>query len=379
MELKIYLNILLRKWWIVIPTFLITLTSGIVFTYTRTPIYSATTTYIVAPSSSFEDVKSFASGLSILGQRVEIATTFAEVASSHRIKNLALNSLSLKSGREYSISSQLRRSTNIIEITAIGPDPVIARDLANAVGTTIEEYAQGLYEVFILVSLDEATTPNKPISPKTTNNLVLATILGLVLGGGLAFLAEYLETPLGSAISMNIIDSETGVYNKEYFSRRLSEEMVRARRNRYPLSLALMRVDNLSLLRGVDSAKIRTEFLRRVAVLTSQYLREEDIVAYLEEDIFALLLPDMTGENAKALMEYLQTRLAWTPIESNMNGTKFNLKGIVGITTYNHNGTSRDNLMAQASQALQLAEVENDGRAFLITNNSSSGDNAHAS
>jgi len=379
MELKTYLNTLIRKWWIVIPAFLITLTSGVVFTYTRTPIYSATTTYIVAPSSSFEDVRSFTSGLSTLSQRDEIATTFAEVASSRRIKNLALKSLALESGSGYSINNQLRRGTNIIEIEVVGPDPVITRDLANAVGATIEEYAQGLYEVFTLVLLDEATIPNKPISPKTTNNLILAAILGLLLGGGLAFLAEYLETPLSSADSMNIIDNVTGVYNKEYFLRRLSEEMVRAKRNRYPLSLALMRVDNLTLLGG-DSTKIYDDLLRRVSVMIGQYLREEDIVAYLQDDVFALLLPDMTGENAKALMEYLQTRVAWTPIVSTVSGVTFNLKGVVGITSYNYNGTGRDELIAQANRALQLAEVQGEGKTFLITaNNSLSDENHHAS
>lgn len=374
MELKAYFRILLKKWWIVIPVFLVTLTSGIVFTYTRTPIYSATTTYVVVPSPSFSDIRSFANGLDILGRREEIATTFAEIASSRRIKELASSSLSLQSSRDYSVSSKLRAGTNIVEMTVEGPNPVVTRDLANAVGTAIEEYVQGLYEVFVLVPLDEATTPWRPISPNKPLNLTLAAVFGLALGAGLAFLSEYLEAPLSSVISVNIIDEETGVYNREYLLQRLSEEMVRSRRNRYPLSLALMRVDNLSLLKGADSAKVRAEVLRRVAMLTSQYLREEDIVAYLENDVFALLLPDTTGENAKALMEYLQTRVALTPFQSAVNGIRFNLKSIAGVATYNYNGTSRDELIAHASRALQLAEVEDDSTAFRMTDSTPNGD-----
>jgi diguanylate cyclase (GGDEF)-like protein len=368
MELKVYLQILLKKWWLVIPTFLITLTSGIVFTYTRTPIYSATTTYVVVPGPSFGDVGNFANGLDILGRRDEIATTFAEIAASHRIKKLAADALSLSSIRGYSVDSKLRAGTNIIEITIEGPDPIIVRDLANAIGTSIEEYVQGLYEVFELVPLDEATISQEPTSPNKSLNIALAVTFGLVLGAGLAFLSQYLETPLSSTTGLNIIDDETGVYSKEYLLLRLGEEMIRAKRNRYPLSLALMRIDDLSLLKGSDSARVRTEVLRQAAVLTSQYLREEDIVAYLQDDVFALLLPDMTGENAKALMEYLQTRVAWTPFQPAMNGAKLNLKGIVGIATYNHNGTSRDELVAQASRALQLAEVDDNGKAYLIAN-----------
>ncbi len=367
MEVKAYLRILLKKWWIVIPIFLVTITSGIVFTYMQTPIYSATTSYVVVPSSSFSDLKSFASGLDMLGRRDEIATTFAEIASSRRIKRLAIDSLSLSSGRDYSVNSKLRAGTNIIEVTVEGPDPVVVRDLANAVGISIEEYVRGLYEVFALVPLDEAMIPQSPIRPNVPLNLGLSAVLGLTLGAGLAFLSEYLESPLVSPVSVNIIDDETGVYNKEYFLRRLGEEMVRARRNRYPLSLGLMRLDNLSMIKGADSPRVRAQMLRQVALLASQYLREEDIVARLDDDVLALLLPDMSGENAKALMEYLQTRIAWTPFESSINGLKLNLKSVVGITDYNHNGTGRDELVALAGRALQLAEVEGDGKAFLMT------------
>jgi diguanylate cyclase (GGDEF)-like protein len=165
---------------------------------------------------------------------------------------------------------------------------------------------------------------------------------------------------------LNIIDDEIGVYNREYFLRRLSEEMVRARRNRYSLSLALMRVDGLALLNGADSAKVRAEILRQVATLSSQYLREEDIVAHYEGDVLGLLLPDMTAEDAKALMEHLHTRVVMTPFHSSINGATINLKSSIGITAYYHNGTSRDELVAEASRALELAEVEENGSTFLM-------------
>jgi len=365
MELKTYFRIMVKKWWIVIPVFLVTLTAGIVFTYITAPVYSATTTYVVVPSPSFGG--NLANGLDMLARREEIATTFSEIASSRRVKALAISSLSLQSGQDYSVESRLRAGTNIIEITVEGPDPVIVRGLANAVGASIEQYVQELFEVFTLVLLDEAITPQEPLRPNPVLYLTLAAVLGLALGAGLAFLSEYLETPLSSPISMNIIDDETGVYNREYFLRRLSEEMVRARRNRYSLSLALMRVDGVAFLNGADSAKLRAEILRQVARLTSLYLREEDIVAHFEDDVLGLLLPDMTGEDAKALMEYLQTRVALTPFQSSVNGATINLRSSIGITAYYyHNGTSRDELVAEASRALELAEVEENGSTFLM-------------
>lgn len=367
MELRIYLNMLLKKWWIVIPVFLVTLTAGIVFTYTQTPLYSATATYVVVPSSLFSAARDFANGLDMLGRRDEIATTFAEIAASQTIKKQAIASLSLTSGRNYSVSSKLRAGTNILEFAVQGPDPTIARDLANNIGTATEEYVKGSYEVFALRLLDGATTPTSPVRPNRPLYLILTAILGLALGAGLAVLSVYLETPLEPTTDFNIIDKQTGLYNKEYFLRRLGEEMVRAKRNRYPLCVALMRVDNLGLLNGVNSAKTRSGLLHQIARLSKQYLREEDILAYLGNDTFATLLPDMTGENAKAVMEYLQTRVDLAPFESSHDNIKLNPRGIIGITAYNHNGASRDDLVAQADRALHLAEVSENGGVYLMT------------
>lgn len=377
MELKTYLNILVKKWWIVLPVFLITVTVAMLLTYTQTPVYRATTTYVVVPSPSFGDVKSFANGLDLLGRRDEIATTFAEIASSRSIKGLAMSSISLESDPGYAVTSQLRAGTNIIEFTVEGPDPTVTRDLANAIGKTTEDYVKGSYEAFILRSLDDATIPGSPISPNKSLNLTLAVLLGLILGGGLALLSAYLEVPASSIAAINIVDNETGVYNKDYFLRRLSNEMVRAKRNRYPLSVALMQVDNLNMLKGLGSTKASADILQQVAALSKQYLREEDILAYLGNNIFGVLLPDMTGENAKAVMEYLQTRVGFVPLQSVTDGAKLNLKGTVGVSSYNHNGTSRDDLVAQANRALQLAEVNENGGAVLIAEPASTTNHKH--
>lgn len=367
MELKTYLQILLKKWWILVPTFLITLTTGIVFTYSQPPVYSATATYVVVPSASFSDVRGFANGLDILGRREEIAQTFTEIAASRNIKNLAVDGLSLNSGGNYSIGSELRAATNIIEVKVRGPDPEVASALANAVGTATEQYVRGLYEVFRLLPLDESTPPRNPVSPNVPLYIAMAAVLGLVLGGGLVALSEYLETPADSTVSLNIIDENIGIYNKSYFMQRLSKEMIRAKRNRYPLSLALIHLNNLDLLKGVNSASVRVDLLQKVATLLKQHLREEDIIAYFGDETFAILLPDMSGENSKATMEYIQTLISWTAFDSGFNGPNIGLNGTVGVAAYNHNGASRDDLVALAAQALQFAEVGEDSKTYLIT------------
>jgi diguanylate cyclase (GGDEF)-like protein len=138
----------------------------------------------------------------------------------------------------------------------------------------------------------------------------------------------------------------------------------------------LMRLENLSLIKGPGSSKVRAEMLRQAALLANQHLREEDIVARLDGDVLGLLLPDTTGEDAKALLEYLRTSIAQTLFESSINGLKLSLESVVGVSAYAHNGASRDELVALASRALQFAEVEDDARTFLMTDAPDAEDNA---
>jgi diguanylate cyclase (GGDEF)-like protein len=368
MELKIYLRILLRKWWIVLPVFLITLTATVVFAFTQESTYKATATFIVVPASSFGDMKSFASGLDMLSRRTEIANTYAEVAASWLIRRETADELNLSwdQWKGISVNSQLLAGTNVLKITVEGSDPVLVRDFANMVGAKTMAYVQELYEVFDMRPLDQAGLPSSPIKPDRVLYLTLGAILGLALGVGLAFLSEYLQTPLESMTNFGILDNETGAYNRLYFGQRLGEEMSRAMRNKYPLSLALINVDQLKVMDTSFSSQDRSEALRKVVVFLKQYLREEDVLARLDGTIFAFLLPDMPGEKAKAAIEKLQTRIAWTPLEMEKSGVKLNLSGAAGVAAYQHNGTGQDEFLAKAGHALQQAEAAGYGKVCLL-------------
>jgi diguanylate cyclase (GGDEF)-like protein len=366
MEIRIYWRVLLRKWWIVIPVFLVTLTATIVLTFTQPPVYTSTATFIVTPNTSFEDVRSFVSGLDILSRRTEIAATYAEVVLSRWIKEQAAAEFDLSSEQKKSLSvqSELRAGTNVMEITVEGNDPVLVRDFANMVGAKTMIYLEDLYEAYDLRPLDQATLPGSPVKPDKKLNLALGAICGLALSAGLAFLSNYLETPSGSLTNLGIFDDETGVYNRRYFLQRLREEMSRAKRNQYPLSVAVMDVDHLGSLAS-SSPQIRSEALRKVAVFLRQYLHEEDMMARLSGSIFAFMLPDTPGEGAKDALEKLQTRMAWTPFEIERTGIKLNLVGAAGVVAYQHNGTSHDELLANATRALGEAKVANHGKVYL--------------
>jgi capsular polysaccharide biosynthesis protein len=197
MELRASLRILLGKWWVILIAFAATLVATIIFTFTEPWVFQAKATYVVAPSGSFGSAGGFVNGLDVLSRRTEIASTYAEVANSRLIKDMASDELQISSKQERSltVSSMVLAGTNVLEITVEGPDQVLVRDFADTVGTKVQAYAQDLYETYELRSLDRARLPSSPIRPNRKLYLLLGAASGLALGVGLAFLVQYLQVP----------------------------------------------------------------------------------------------------------------------------------------------------------------------------------------
>jgi diguanylate cyclase (GGDEF)-like protein len=361
MDLKRYLQVALKGWWLILPALLVSITSALVFTYNQTPIYRTSATFIVSPSDSLSELKDVFTGLNMLSKRDGIMMTYTEIATSRTILDAVYKEMGLtKEQLEYlNVSSEMVPSTNIIRITVESNDPLIAKDCANLIGQETIKYVGNLYEAYGMKLLDPAYIPRLPSKPKKAQNLILAAILGSLLGGGLAFLAEYLRSPKVSIASVNIIDSATGVYNRYYFLQRLGEELSRAKRHRYPLSLGLMSIERLDTIGDMRFPQLRNEILRRVAFYIKQYLREEDIMARFEGEKFAFLLPDTDGQSAQEILKKLQTRIEWNVFELEESDIKLNLTSVCGVAAYDLNGSGRDELLSEAETALQRAGVSN--------------------
>ena len=196
MELETLLRILIQKWRIIVPIFLVTFVATVIFTVKQPPVYEATATYVAKLSRRVTDNRDFAAVINILSSRVEISTTYAEVANSRRLKAIAAQKLNIspQALKDLSVNSRLIPGTNIIEIAVQGTNPGQVRDFANAIGASTVEYVQSLYATFTLDPLDEAITPKDPIEPNIILNLMLGGVLGLTLGCGIALLAHFFQT-----------------------------------------------------------------------------------------------------------------------------------------------------------------------------------------
>ncbi|HEX6292687.1 MAG TPA: diguanylate cyclase [Herpetosiphonaceae bacterium] len=370
MELRAYLSILRRKWWIVLLTLTITYAATLYFTFTQAPLYESSATFVVKLSPAFRNDKDLAAAVDILSRRTEIGTTFTQVADSRLIKQLAASELGLTSAQrgDVSITSQLIPGTNVLKISTQAHDRVLARNMTNAVGVKTVAYVQDLYETYKLEPLDRANSPSTPISPNKPLNLALGGIMGLVLGAGFALLSAYLQAPGQQIVAFNILDQETEVYNRRYFELRLRQEIARSRRNSAPLTLALINIDRQQALAGLP-AQLRHEALRRVALLLAAALREEDVLARFDDTTFAVLLLDTPAERAIETMSQLQARLTAMPLELAHHDATLNLQALVGCADYRHPDIKPEELVGIARRALQEAEAAARGTVYPVLPN----------
>jgi capsular polysaccharide biosynthesis protein/LysM repeat protein len=190
-----------RKRSLILTAFLSTLLATAVFTYLQTPVYEATSTFVVSPTGTYRDAESLAGVLDAMSRRAELANTYAKVAASRLVKQEVADELGLSEAQreDLAVASELLAGTNVLQISVQGSDASLVWLFANEVGACTASHTSSLYEAYGLMPLDMAVQPEGPVKPSKMLNLALGAVLGGGLGVALAFVTYYLGVPVEGA------------------------------------------------------------------------------------------------------------------------------------------------------------------------------------
>ncbi len=365
MELRIYLTILARRWWLIL---LVTLAAGLVaflYTLNLTPLYEGSASYILQPHSALVVEDSTVRAIDTLSRRIEIATTYAEVAGSDLIKNRAIQRLGLSQDNStgLSVTGRVIPGTNVLELSILGPNRDLVLEFAGAVNQEFVAYVNGLYDVFELGVLDEPRVSRTPVGPDAKIILGGSLVIGAGAGSILALLAHYWQIVTSEKKYFDILDPETGTFNRAYLMLRLKEEMSRSDHTDAPFSLALL---SLTYPPSADSwtAQYKSDMLRRFITYIGARLREEDILCRYDANRFALLLPALPLGQARDLLAGVEDRFGVGIFEA-LEGQQEVIRFSAGISAF-ANQQSVDELLGQAEQALHEASDSEDIRITLF-------------
>lgn len=203
MELKDYWQAVRHRWRVVIASVAIAVALAAAFTWQATPLYSSTASIFVSTNPS--DSAAAYQGNLFATQRV---SSYAELVGKRKLADQVADDLGggISSAQLQSeVSTSVNPDTVILDITATDPDPVMARDIAQAYAEALSrevatlETPQGKNNALVQASIvDNARVSTAAVSPQPTRNIGLALVLGLLVGLGLAVLRELLDTTLST-------------------------------------------------------------------------------------------------------------------------------------------------------------------------------------
>jgi two-component system cell cycle response regulator len=109
--------------------------------------------------------------------------------------------------------------------------------------------------------------------------------------------------------AMSLTDALTGLGNRRQLDRRVGDELARASRYHTSLALLLIDVDRLKDINDRGGHHAGDHALKEVAKVIAASARKTDSAARFGGDEFALLAPETTAEEARALAERIRERV----------------------------------------------------------------------
>jgi capsular exopolysaccharide synthesis family protein len=196
-DLSSYLRVLLKRKWYILVTLLASIGVA-VFLTARTPrIYEAGATLFVGQLQAPADAEGVHVGVVLSELSSRLLGSYANIITSKSVAAEAVSEYSLPVSPEGvvgGIRAEIVPTTYVISLVYSSTEPAVAQRTVNAVADVfvdrISSLEQGGDAAVNVSIIDRAGLPSVPISPNPSRNVIVAIVLGLAGGLGLAFLID---------------------------------------------------------------------------------------------------------------------------------------------------------------------------------------------
>lgn len=174
-----------------------TLTAAIISFYVLTPVYQASTQILVNQKPNEQNQIQQQD----IQTNLQLINTYNVIIKSPVILNKVIEILDLDTTTT-ALSNQITVSnadnSQVVNISVQDEQAYLAVDIANTVAQVFQEEIKNLMNVDNVNILSPAELPENPtpVKPNKMLNMAIALVIGLMVGVGLAFLLEYLDTTI---------------------------------------------------------------------------------------------------------------------------------------------------------------------------------------
>lgn len=152
------------------------------------------------------------------------------------------------------------------------------------------------------------------------------------------------------------VDSLTGLYNLEFLVGFLQQQLLFSFRQRLPVGIAIIDVDELGKMNEEYGYDIGDVVLSGVAKRLLAVTRSSDLVARYGGDEFAVVLPNTDGSGAKVLGEKVRSDIEQVTFVQGKKGPKVTVS--IGCASFNMEDLNPETILRDAKIALQKAKEE---------------------
>lgn len=192
---------------------------------------------------------------------------------------------------------------------------------------------------------------------------------------GLA-LAESAAKQLGLAVSnlrlretlrtQSLRDPLTNLSNRREVDEVLPKEIARSVRQKQPLSVLVMDIDHFKKINDTYGHDTGDQVLRELALVLSEDRRQEDVVARMGGEEFALILPSVNQEDAQRVAEKIMNRVRKMVVRHHSN-VLTNMTVSVGLAECPSHAVNAHDLLSTADEALYRAKESGRNKVVLAT------------
>jgi uncharacterized protein involved in exopolysaccharide biosynthesis len=194
MEIRTYLSILLRYWWVILGLTCLGGVAAALYDRAQTPLYTTTVRVTMRPSGLVTEPRDVVNLIGEIGGRY-LTGTFAQTFTSDQVKAEArkATNLSDQDAAAYNLDANVLPDSTVIELRGTGPNPTTLVNYLNATVAATVSNTKDLFRVVDLVPLDTPTVPDTPTSPTPARDVLGASGLAFGLGVLLALAIDYLR------------------------------------------------------------------------------------------------------------------------------------------------------------------------------------------
>ncbi|WAK03881.1 GGDEF domain-containing response regulator [Methylobacter sp. YRD-M1] len=162
-----------------------------------------------------------------------------------------------------------------------------------------------------------------------------------------------------------IHDPLTGLYNRRYLDETMKRELARAAREGHPISIFMGDIDHFKQLNDTYGHQAGDEILKTLGEVLRAHARAGDIPCRYGGEEFVVILPDMPLEAARERAELVRRDFA--NLRFAFGDAQLGSTISIGVSVYPEYGTTADELIGAADQALYEAKQTGRNRVCLAS------------